>query len=228
MHNFETGVGCNRVGGGCYGKGCDSPPDFCIKRGDSKPTFRVLVEDCDGAVDLTDENLVLEASMWFRTKLKHVLNASSSELSFADNVGFDQIAVGDVILTDRPRNPEKMLVLSINESAKTLGVERAYDSTTAETWAKGTSLRVFRFQDEPAEIQSFFEDIEGLDGNSSEELTDTFMVFNWNSSHTSLPGCYWLEFKLIMMEGSSIAWTKKTPLSREGFLINIADSPSAN
>ena len=41
-----------------------------------------------------------------------------------------------------------------------------------------------------------------------------------------MPGCYMFEFKLTMMSGSSISWVKKTPLDREGFLINIVDSPN--
>lgn len=226
MRNFEVGVGCNQSTSGCSGSDCASAPDFCIKRGDSKPSFKVSVEDCDGVVDLTDNNLVLEANMWFDAKLKVSLDPSSPHLSFADNSGFDQVMVGDVILTGRLRNPEKMLVVSIDESSKSIQVERGHQSTAADNWPKGTPLRIFRFFDQPAEIQSFFEEVEGLDGSVSEQLSDTFMVFNWSPSHTSLPGCYWLEFKLIMMEGTSILWTKKTPLSKDGFLIRIVDSPS--
>ena len=227
MNNFEIGVGCGNAKSGCSGSGCEFTPDFCIKRGDSRPSLRVSVEDCEGVVDLTDENLVLEASMWFKAKLKSDLAPSSSSISFADNIGFNQVSVGDIIVTDRPRNPEKMLVSSINESAKTISVQRGYDSTTADSWPKGSLLRIFRFVDEPAEIHSVLEDVEGLDGVVSEQLSGTYMVFNWGLNHTALPGCYFLEFKLTMMDGTSVSWVKKTPLSREGFVISIVDSPSA-
>jgi hypothetical protein len=223
VKDFELGVGCRKNQPSCSG-GCESTPDFCIKRGDTRPSFKVSVEDCDGVVNLSDENLVLEASMWFKTKLKSDITSSSSTISFADNVGFNQILVGDIMVVDRPRNPEKMLVLSVDESSKTVVVERAYDSTVAESWFKGNALRVFRFIDQPAEIHSVFEERESVDGSVSEELSDTFMVFNWDLSHTSMPGCYWLEFKLTMMDDESISWIKRTPISKEGFLINIVES----
>lgn len=227
MKDFEIGVGCGQSVSGCANSDCESAPDFCIKRGDTRPVFKVSVEDCDGVVDLTDENLVLEASMWFKARLKSSMTSSSSEVSFADNLGFNQVSVGDVITTDRTRNPEKMLVLSIDEGSKTIVVQRGYESTSPDDWSKGTGLRIFRFADQPAEIQSVFEERENLDGTIVEELSDTFMAFSWDVAHTSMPGCYWLEFKLTMMDGASISWVKRTPSSKEGFVIRIVDSPSS-
>ncbi len=225
MKNFEVGVGCSS-NSKCSRSNCNNANvDFCIKRGDSKPSFKVSVEDCDGVLDLTDENLVLEANMWFDAKLKSDIDSSVSSIMFADNIGFDQIKLGDVILTNRNRDPEKMLVVGIDESSKVINVQRAYDSTISSSWPKGSSLKIFRFIERPAEIESVFEEITNVDGTTSEELSDTFMVFNWDSEHTSISGCYWLEFKLIMMQGSSILWTKKTPLSKEGFFIRIINSP---
>jgi hypothetical protein len=226
MKDFEVGVGCGQSTSGCSNSNCESAPDFCIKRGDTKPSFKVSMEDCDGVVDLTDENLLLDANMWFKARLKSSIDSSSSVISFADSVGFDQVSVGDIVLTDRTRNPEKMLVSSIDESAKTVTVQRGYESTSPDDWSKGTLLRIFKFVNEPAEIQSVFEQVENLEGTVAEELSDTFMVFNWNSPHTSMPGCYWLEFKLIMMSESSVLWVKRMPLSKEGFMIRIVDSPS--
>lgn len=229
VKDFELGVGCQGSGYACSNSNnCESVSDFCIKRGDTRPSFRVSVEDCDGVVDLTDENLVLDASMWFRAKLKSDLSSVSSTVSFADNLGFNQVLVGDIVVVDRPRNPEKMLVLSIDEASKTVTVERGYDSTVAESWPKGNPLRIFRFIDHPAEIHSVFEEREAVDGSFSEELSDTFMVFDWQLNHTSMPGCYLLEFKLTMMDGESISWVKRTPLSKEGFAINIMESPAVN
>lgn len=226
MKDFETGVGCGQTASGCSDSNCESAPDFCIKRGDTMPYFKVSVEDCEGVVDLTDENLVLDASMWFKARLKSDITSSSSTVAFADGLGFDQVSVGDVLLADRVRNPEKMLVSSINEASKTITVQRGYDSTLPDNWSKGTQLLIFRFIDEPAEIQSVFEERENMDGAVVEELSDTFMVFKWTQDYTSMPGCYFLEFKLTMMEGSSVSWVKRTPLSKEGFMIRIVDSAS--
>jgi hypothetical protein len=52
------------------------------------------------------------------------------------------------------------------------------------------------------------------------------MVFELLKEHTLLPGCFLLEFRLTMMEETSIAWAKKVPLSSEGYVINIVDSPN--
>jgi hypothetical protein len=185
------------------------------------------MEDCDGVVDLTDPNLVLEANMWFSAKLKSPIGASSSSFSFADNLGFDQVLVGDVIVMDRTRNPERMLVSSIDESAKTVTVQRAHGGTAAQAWPRGSGMRVFRFMNAPAIIESVYGDVTSVDGTITNELLETFLVFEWGGNTTSMPGCYWLEFKLMMLNSSSIEWSKRMPLSGEGFLVNIVDSPTA-
>lgn len=229
MLNFETGVGCGGSSQGCSsGRVCESTPDFCVKRGDSRPAFKISVEDCDGAVDISDENLVIEASMWFNAKLKTSVSSSSASISFADGLGFESVAVGDVVVAASPRSPEKMLVTGVDELGKTVTVQRGHDSTSAREWPKGTSLHVFRFVDEPAFAEVVMEEFEEVDGTVSERLAESFISFEWLPEHTSLPGCYLLEFKLTMMDGPSVAWTKRMPLSKEGFLINIVDSPTAN
>lgn len=229
MLNADLGVGCSSSGGCNSANGCSKTPDFCIKRNDTRPSFRISVSDCDGVVDLTDENLVLEASMWFETKLKNNIENSATVIQFADNIGFDQILIGDVIIVSRPRNPERMLVTAIDESAKSVTVQRGYSSSSAQVWPKGTSLKIFRFLDAPADIESVFDDVTQLDGSVQNELVETFMVFNWQNNHTSLSGCYFFEFKLIMISNSSdVLWTKRTPMNDNGFLINIIDSSTPN
>ena len=58
------GYGCNQTGASCPDKfGC-SPnqcPDFTIRRHDTRPAFQVAAEDCDGPLDLTDEDLVFRS-----------------------------------------------------------------------------------------------------------------------------------------------------------------------
>ncbi len=231
MLNADLGVGCNSSGG-CNNNtnGCSRISDFCIKRNDTKPSFKIAVSDCDGVVDLTDENLVLEASMWLESKLKANIDNSATTIQFADNIGFDQVSVGDIVIAASPRNSEKMLILSIDETAKSITVQRGYSlPPSAQPWQKGTALKIFKFLDEPAEIESVFEDVTQIDGSVQNELVETFMVFNWQNNQTNLAGCYLLEFKLIMISGlGDVVWTKRTPMSENGFLINIIDSSTPN
>jgi hypothetical protein len=86
-------------------------PDLTIKRHDTKPPFRVSVADCDGPLDLQDESLVLEVNMWAKGRLKAAITDSDTYFALADNIGFEQIMVGDVIVCDRARLPEHMLVI---------------------------------------------------------------------------------------------------------------------
>jgi len=197
-----------------------------MKRHDTRPSLKISMEDCDGVVDLTNEHLVLEASMWFDAKIKSAIDESSDVISFADGRGFDQVLVGDVIVMDRVRSPERMLVNEIDESSKSISVERAHGGTSASSWPKGSALRAFRFMDVTAAIESVYEDVTQVDGTTSNQLTETFLVFNWDASHTSMPGCYWLEFKLTMMSGQEVEWVKRLPLSSDGFLVSILDSPT--
>lgn len=231
MLNAEIGVGCGGSADGCGGSGgCSETPDFCIKRHDTRPAFRVSVSDCSGVLDLTDENLALEASMWFETKIKSAINQSATVISFADNIGFDQVLVGDLIVTDKVRNPENMVVSSIDELAKTVTVQRGQNGSAAQPMARGASINIFRFTDSPAEIESVFGDITNVDGNVTNELLDTFLVFNWEGNQTSLPGCYRMEFKLLRISPGTadVDWTKRFPLGSSGFVINVVDSATSN
>lgn len=235
MLNVDLGVGCNS-NGGCdnNASGCFRTPDLCIKRNDTKPSFKISISDCDGVVDLTDNNLVLEANMWFEAKLKNNIDNSATNLSFADNVGFDQVDVGDVVIASSPRNLERMLVTAVNESNKSITVQRAYSSTPSipsmsKAWLKGANLKIFKIIDQPAQIESVFEDVTQVDGSVQNELVETFMVFNWQQNHTNLAGCYFFEFKLIMISDSGdVVWIKRTPMNENGFLINIIDSSTPN
>lgn len=227
MLNANIGVGCNNNTSGCSGSGCPKIPDFCIKRNDTRPAFKISMTDCDGVVDLTDENLALEASMWFDAKLKTAIDSSDLIISFADNIGFDQVMIGDIILTGRARSPEKMVVTSIDEINKTIEIERAQYSTVAQDWAKGTSLKVFRFFNQPGQIESVFDDVTDVEGTTTNQLVETFLVFNWDAVDTSLPGCYWFEFKLMMMSGADVEWTKRMPLV-DAWMINVIDSPTVD
>ena len=230
MLNADLGVGCGSAPSDCNSGDCPGVPDLCIKRHDTRPSFKISISDCDGVVDLSDENLALEASMWFKAKLKPALDASDTEIQFADNVGFDQVMVGDVIVTGKSRSPEKMLVSSVDESSKSVTVTRGHEDTMPQSWPRGNVLNIFRFVDQSANIESYYEDVTGVDGTATNELTDTMLVYNWQTPQTSMPGCYWIEFKLIMVspETGDVEWTKRMPLAAEGFIVNIIDTPTSS
>lgn len=201
-------------------------PILCLKRYETRPSLKVSIEDCEGAMDLSEGDFVLEVNMWFNTKLKHDIDEDQLEISFADNIGFYQVAENDFILIDHPRTPEYLLVKSFNETEKTIQVERSQKGTVAGSWKKGSSLKVFRVMQEDAEVELVYEDVVKEDGSSINELTDTVFVFNWTVNSTMLSGCFWLEYTLakVNLEDSSIEWTRKFPSNNEGFLIKINES----
>lgn len=183
--------------------GCPSDrcPDFTIKRHDTKPPFKVLVEDCNGALDLTDESLIVEVNIWAKAKLKKDIAEDDTYFQLADNIGFEQILVGDIIIMDRVRLPEHMLVIGFDENNKLVQVQRAYNGTSASSWKKGTVLRSFRTMGASASIENVTGDITNEDGTTTTDvLLETYLVYEWEPQDVCTPGCYWLEFKLLKME----------------------------
>jgi hypothetical protein len=227
----ELGVGCSSQSTGCTdSSGCpsDRAADFCIKRNDTTPPFKIAVEDCDGVVDLTG-NFILEVNIWIKTKLKKSITNSDTEIYFADNIGFNQVVENNVIVMDRARNPEKMLITGFDEENYKITVTRGFDGTEAQAWPKGSSLRVFRAMDAEGEIESVFEDVTQEDGTVlKDQLANTFLTFNWLENTTSLSGCFWLEFKLseLSEDLQETLSVKRFPSEGEAFLIRIIDSPT--
>ena len=230
MKYAEVGIACN-LDQDCldlYGCPNNIAPNFCIKRYDTQPSFKISVEDCGGVIDFTDEDLVLEANMWAKAKLKINISESDDYLSFADNIGFFQVMQNDIIVIDKTRTIEHMLVIGFDESNNKIEVQRGYNGTVAQSWKKGSSVRILRLMDSPAQIESVYEDVlQPSDGTVLQnQLSQTLFVYNWQENSTNLPGCYWFEFKLIKMSNSSVEWTRRFPSSDEGFLIRIIDSPT--
>lgn len=197
--------GCGSAPQGCPDQyGCVSGvcADFTIRRNDTKPPFKVKMENCDGPLDLTD--LILEASMWAKGKLKKNISSTDTYFGLADNIGFHQIMVGDTIIMDRPRNPEHMLVVGFDEEDSLILVQRGYHGTTAQSWKRGTPLRILKFSNAQAQTEMLFQDVLEIDGTvTTNVLTDSFFVYEWRANDTCLPGCYYLEFKLIRMVDES-------------------------
>ena len=238
------------------GYGCsDQCPDFTIKRYDIKPPMRIAVSDCDGPLDLTEENLVLEVNMWAKGKLKSAITADDTYFALADNIGFEQAMVGDTIVIDRARLPERMEVTGFDETNGFIQVNRGIDGTTASAWKKGTPIRIFRIIGGTAAIETVTDDAVQEDGTTSTITTGTYLVYEWNVNDTCLPGCYWLEYKLLKMAatismlsvsttpsftepsltpvdfgcklGDGVEWVRRFPTNSEAFLVKIVNSPTA-
>jgi hypothetical protein len=265
---------CNRLGTGCsttlnaqvVNSGCVDTfgcppdgsgicPDFTIRRHDTKPDFKVSVEDCDGPLDLTD--LILEANMWANAKLKAAIDENDTYFGLADNIGFDQIMMDDIIIMDRVRLPEHMLVTGFDETNNLVRVQRGYNGTVPSSWPKGNGMKIFRIINAPAATLMVREDIAQPDGTTETDvLIDSFLVYEWKAPDTCLPGCFYLEFKLMkelvtssMVQSLAtinpsftpstltpadfgcsmplgLEWIRRFPVDKEGFLIRITNSPT--
>lgn len=197
--NTKTGGSCRSQycpdKNGCPPNRC---PDFTIRRHDTKPALKIQIEDCNGAFDL--QGLVIEANMWAMAKLRDNLTEVADYFQLADNIGFEQIMVGDIIVMERVRLPERMLVVAFDETNKVVKVQRGYHGTTPSAWKKGTTMRIFRVMNAPAESELVFQDITDVDGTVTKDvLTESYLIYEWQPEDTCLPGCYWLEFKVLKM-----------------------------
>jgi hypothetical protein len=227
-------------------------PDFVIRRHDTRPIFKVAVSDCDGPLDLTDENLAVEISIWAKGRLKAELAADVNSFALADNIGFQQVMVGDIIIMDRTRLPEYMLVTAFDEDNHLIQVERGYNSTTPSVWKKGTKLKIFRVLNGSAAIETVLEDIPQVDGSIlRDQLVESYLTYDWQAEDTCTPGCFWVEFKLMKLieeeeetpfhmnsftpstytpddfscgMPDGIEWIRRFPVGKEGFLIQITDT----
>lgn len=220
--------------------GCSNEcPDFQIKRHDTRPAFKVAVEDDNGPLDLT--GLVLEANMWVNSKLKANIDDDDTTIKLSENIGFDQILPGDIIIMDRVRSPEQMSVISFDEIEKTIEVGRGHNGTTASAWKKGNKLRAFRLLNAAATTEMLYDDITQIDGTVLEDqLIESYLVYEWTANDTCVPGCFWLEFKLIKISedveipsvtpvcysGDGVEWVRRFPSNGE-FLIKVWDSPTS-
>ena len=201
-------INFNLTSGGCQSQnscpskdGCPTDgtcPDFIIRRHDTKPPLKVSIEDCNGPMDF--RGLVIEANMWALAKLKSSIIETDEYFRLADDIGFEQVMVGDIIVMDRVRSPEKMLVLAFDEDNKLIKVQRGYHGTSPSKWKKGTTMRIFRVLSAPAEAEMLFEDRTNPDGTVDKNtISASYLVYDWQPEDTCLPGCYWFEFKVLKM-----------------------------
>lgn len=195
----------NLLGCGCIDKfGCPPGvcPTFTIRRHDTKPPLRIEITDGGEPMDLA--NRVLEVNMWAKAKLKVSIQPTDTAIAFADGIGFEQVMAGDTIIMDRVRGPEHMLVTGFDEDARTVTVQRGWNGTNPSAWKKGSKLRIFRVMNSPAETEMVYEDVEEIEGTISKDvLRASYFIYEWKPEDTCLPGCYWLEYKLIKMKDLS-------------------------
>src|SRR5262249_1145392 len=126
----------------CFGCTPGVCPDFQIKRNDTRPVFKVSVQENDEPLDLT--GLVVEANMWANAKLKCPLTPLDTQLALVNNIGFCQILPNDIILMDRARAPEQMRIVGFDEINSLVFVERGFNGTVPQSWARGQPMRIFR------------------------------------------------------------------------------------
>ena len=244
MSNCNPSNSCNYVSN-CLSDGLCSDLglcyDFIIKRHDGLPEFKVEVTDCDDPIDLT--GLVAEASMWVNSKLKADITEEQTTIKLADNIGFDLILEGTIIQAGIGRNFERMLVTGFDEIKKEIYVERGYKNTTPFPWKKATPLRLLRFLSSSALTEMIYEDVTNMDGSIlKNQLTHSYLIYKWKPDDTCLAGCFYLEFKLLKMLfidpyppnisyspcdwGQGVEWVRRFPNDKEGFVIQIYNSPT--
>jgi hypothetical protein len=210
----------------------DICPDFIIKRHDVRPPFKVAIEDCDGPIDLS--GLVIEVSMWLNARLKTAIDTEDTYFGVADNIGFDQVMVGDIIIMTRPRSPEHMLVTAFDEDNKLIQVQRGYHGTTISNWKKGSGMKIFRTLGAVASSEMVLEDIVNVEGQTDTDvLTSSLLVYEFSAVDTCLAGCFWLEFKVLKMLGLTLflpggTWTGPTHQNDDGFYFSGTDETSSS
>jgi hypothetical protein len=192
---------------------------FNIKQGDNKPDFKVQIEDCNGnPVDL--ENQIIEASMWFNSRLLKTITAQQNYIQLADLVGFQQLLVGNIIQIGTGRNFERVTVTGFDEVRRFVYVDRGTNGTAASAQLKGAALRCFKFLNSPAFGEMVFSDTlnsnsepgmtaydlktnqnipstSGLISTSGPYLAASYLVYEWQVADTCLAGCFYFEFKIL-------------------------------
>lgn len=194
----------------CVSKnGCPSDlsgicPDFRIKRYDTRPAFEMEIKDCN-RTPINLENTVVEVSMWANARFKTAISDSDTYFKLADNIGFSQVLSGDIIVVSgNPRTPEQMLVTGFDETNYYIKVQRGYAGTPIGSYRKGTRIKIFRALNATGSTEMVYNDILQVDGTTEEDvLTKSKLVYEWNVQDTCLPGCYYLELKLLKMSETS-------------------------
>jgi hypothetical protein len=175
--------------------------DFLIKRHDTRPSFRICAKECDEILDYSDSNLILEVNIWFDANIKNEIDDEIDYFELTNLDSFNQVMVGDIIVVQKPRLPEHMLVIAFDENNKLIKVQRGYHNTNVSSLKRNSKLKIFRNMNATAKIESVYEDIILEDGNVQKNtLTETYFNYDFDIKDTCLAGCYFLEFKLLKIK----------------------------
>ena len=217
-YNLTSNCDCPDSGcSPCAGIGC---PIFNIKKNDNKPFFKIKVEDCNGyPIDL--KNQIVEASMWFNSRLLKSITKDQNFIQLADQIGFNQLLPGNIIQLSTGRNFERMTVTGFDEVLRLVYVDRGTNQTLASAWPKGTALRCFKFLNNPAIGEMIFSDTLPSSGEPGMVAYDlgrganitpvygvpvigvgpfliqSYLVYEWKPADTCLAGCFYFEFKIL-------------------------------
>jgi hypothetical protein len=139
--------------------------------------------------------------MWAKAKLKTSVAKTDIYFQLADNVGFGQCLAGDIIVVGgNPRTPEQMFVIGFDETQNLIEVQRGHNGTMPFSYKRGTPLKLFRVLNSNGSTEMALTDVEQEGGaTETDVITQSKLIYDWQPQDTCLPGCYYLELKLLKM-----------------------------
>lgn len=229
-------------------------PIYVVKQHSTYPPFKVDVTDCNGEpYDLKD--LVVEAAMWTNAKLKTALTITDNLIRFADNIGYDSVGPNSILHISNGRDFERMSIVGFDDVNKVIEVTRGACDTTIRPWAKGSSVKILRFFNAPASSELTYYDRENIDGTTTlNVLQRSTLIYDWQPEDVCFIGKYYFEFKVLKMNllanldaydpatvsitpvsqidyhcelGLGVEWARRFPNDKEGFVIEVTSSPTA-
>lgn len=195
--------------------------DYIIKRNDTFPPISYVVPDCEG-IDLSQEGLSVQVSMWANSNLASSLGSADTNIKFKNNYNISCVEINNHIIVKKYNSFEYLKVVSVNYDS--IEVLRAQLGSSARVWEKSNQLKIIKLFDVEGEKKISYNDSINLNGEKENNVSLQELIYNWGESDTSKPGEYFLEFKLIKNNGSTIEWSKKFPSKKEGIKIQIVDN----
>ena len=191
------------VGPYSYTQSCVNVYDHIIKRGDTVPAFIVPLSASDKE-DLEELALPLgvRVYLWFQSRLSAAISSIDSSISLLDNVGFDCVVVGDLVLfLDGSGGVNELArVTAIDVDNHTLTLSRGIDGGVRDHEAQ-IPLNIFRIYRGVGEIN----------------LREGTLTYYWTTSGTQTAGEYYFEFE-VCGDGSGQA---SFPRDKDGYKILI-------
>jgi hypothetical protein len=224
-------------------------PDYTTKQHSTYPPLKIQVFDCnDAPYDLKD--LVVEASMWSVAKLKADINSTADLLQFADSIGYNTVGTTSILHLSTGRDFERMTIVGFDDVNKVIQVQRGACSTVARPWKKGTPIKILRFINRAAYAELVYADEEQADGTIiKDKLTKSYLLYDWLPEDVCFSGKYFFEFKVLKINlltnlssegvvsvndlnyhcdlGFGVEWARRFPVERDGFVIEVLPSPTA-